>query len=389
MTARAALPEDTVESTKTMIKHVGRMVMAGALSATAWACGASAPTQELVDARRAYQRAQVSPATEYTPDDLLTARQALDRAEAAHKDDPGSAAEAHLAYLAARRAQIATARGEIAESQAMAEQAQASYRSRLERTAESSQNQLAKTQGELKDARQAQSTAEAQAQRAEQRAAAALQSLSQIANVREEQRGMVITLSGAVLFPSGGDELSPAAKLSLDRVAEALQQQKAEAPIVIEGHTDSRGGTEMNERLSQERAQAVATYLASRGLDAARIQAVGRGESEPIASNDTTDGRASNRRVEIIVGGESSTQGATFGAMPKPTPTTGGAAARTLPEGAPPQPGMQQPGMQQQPRSQQPALQQPSQQPSQQPRSQQPGAQPRTQQPSPTTAPAD
>ena len=329
--------------------------MAGALSATAWACGSSAPTQELVDARRAYERAQVSPATEYTPDDLLTARQALDRAEAAHEDDPGSNAEAHLAYLAARRAQLAAARGEMAEAKASEAKAKATYQAQLEKTATSSQSQLAKTQGELDKAREAQSSAEAARQTAEQRAAAALQSLSQVAMVKEEQRGMVITLSGSVLFPSGGTTLSPIAQQSLDQVAEALKQQSDDTPLVIEGHTDSRGSDATNDRLSQERAQAVASYIATRGIDPSRVQAVGRGESQPIASNDTTDGRASNRRVEIVVGGRSSEPATSFGAVNKAAP--GGAAAKTLP------PSPQQP--QQRPMQQQQRIQQP-----------QPGAQP-------------
>jgi outer membrane protein OmpA-like peptidoglycan-associated protein len=304
--------------------------MAGALSATAWACASTAPTQELVDARRAYERAQVSPASEYTPDDLLTARQALDRAEAAHEDDPGSNTEAHLAYLAARRAQLAAARGDMAQAKAAEAKARATYQAQLEKTATSSQDQLAKTRGELEEAREATSSAEAAQQAAERRAAAALQSLSQIATVREEQRGMVITLSGSVLFPSGGATLSPIARQSLDQVAEALKQQAPEQQLIIEGHTDSRGSDATNERLSQERAQAVASYLATRGVDSSRIQVVGRGEEQPIASNDTTDGRASNRRVEIVVGGDSSEPATTFGTVNKAAP--GGAAAKTLPQ---------------------------------------------------------
>jgi outer membrane protein OmpA-like peptidoglycan-associated protein len=319
--------------------------MAGALCAAALACGSSAPTQELVDARRAYERAQVSPATEYTPNDLLTARQALDKAEAAHNDDPGSNTEAHLAYLAARRAQMAAARGEIAKAKANETKAKATYQARLEKTAASSQGELAKTRGELDNAREAQSSAEAARQEAEQRAAAALQSLSQVATIKEEQRGTVITLSGAVLFPSGGDTLSPIAQQSLDQVAQALQEQSPEGPIIIEGHTDSRGSDTTNEALSQKRAQAVANYLSTRGLDASRIQVVGRGEAQPVASNDTTDGRASNRRVEIVVGGRGSGQGTTVGAMPKPT--AGGAAAKTLPQQ--PQQTQQQPARQQPP----------------------------------------
>jgi outer membrane protein OmpA-like peptidoglycan-associated protein len=355
-----------VKST-TMIKHV---VMAGALAGTAWGCGASAPSQELVDARRAYERAQTSPASQYTPDDLLTARQALDRAEAAHEDDPGSSKEAHLAYLAARRAQIASARGELMQAKKSEAKATADYHARLEQTAESSQGQLAKTQSELEQAREAQAQSDAARQQAEQRMQAALQSLSQVATVREESRGTVITLSGAVLFPSGGDELSPIARQTLDRVAEALKDEQPEGAIVIEGHTDSRGNADMNDGLSQRRAQAVGSYLASRGLDQSRIQAVGRGENQPIASNDSPDGRANNRRVEIVLGrGGAAMQGAS-GTSPATSRPAPGSAAKTLPDDPQqqrmqmqqPQPGAQQP---------RPGMQQPQQQP-QQPRTQPP-----------------
>jgi outer membrane protein OmpA-like peptidoglycan-associated protein len=333
VTARAFEGEDNVESIDTMTKYSARALLAAALCATAWACGSTAPTAQLVDARRAYERAQLSPASQYTPDDLLTARQALDRAEAAHEEDPGSSTEAHLAYLADRKAQMAEARGEIAQSKAVEAKARADYQSKLEHTAASSQQALSKTRGELDTARKAQSSAEAGRMEAEKRASAALQSLSQVATVKEEQRGMVITLAGNVLFPSGGDVLSPIAQQSLDQVAKALEEQSPETGIVIEGHTDSRGSTSTNDSLSQRRAQAVANYLATRGIESTRIQAVGRGENQPIASNDTTDGRASNRRVEIIVGGSSSAQGATFGTVQKPTP--GGAAAKSMPQPTP------------------------------------------------------
>ena len=324
--------EDDVKSTSTMIKHA---VMAGALAATAWGCGASAPTQELVDARRAYEQAQVGPASQYTPDDLLTARQALDRAESAHEDDPGSEKEAHYAYLAARRAQIAQARGELMQSKKTEAKAMEQYHAQLKETAQSSQGQLAKTQSELEEARAETSEADAARKQAEQRMQAALESLSQVATVREEQRGTVITLSGAVLFPSGGDELLPIAKQSLDRVAAALMDKQPEGQIVIEGHTDSRGGAQMNEQLSEKRAQAVADYLATRGIDRSRIQTVGRGESQPIASNDTPEGRANNRRVELVIGRQG------YGAMPMQRPAAG--AAKTMPDDTQQRMQMQQP----------------------------------------------
>ncbi|HET9934485.1 MAG TPA: OmpA family protein, partial [Polyangiaceae bacterium] len=135
---------------------------------------------------------------------------------------------------------------------------------------------------------------------AEQRADAAVQSLRQIASVQEEQRGLVITLEGAVLFTTGKSELLPLAQQKLDQVADALKQSDS-PKIVVEGYTDSRGADDANLRLSQQRAESVRTYLVSRGVKSESISAVGKGEANPIASNETPEGRANNRRVEIIV----------------------------------------------------------------------------------------
>jgi hypothetical protein len=112
------------------------------LCAAAAGCGSSAPTQELVDARRAYAVAEVSKAPQLEPDKLLTARQALSRAETAHKDDPGSETEAHLAYLAARKAEVAVADAEIADAKASESKAEETYREHLERAASGNQSEL-------------------------------------------------------------------------------------------------------------------------------------------------------------------------------------------------------------------------------------------------------
>jgi outer membrane protein OmpA-like peptidoglycan-associated protein len=267
-----------------------------ACAAAAAACGSSAPTPELVDARRAYAVAEASKAPQLEPDKLLTAQQALSRAEAAHKDDPGSESEAHLAYLAERKAQLAVADAEIASAKSVESKADESYREQLERAASGNQAELQSTRQELESERAARTAAEA-------RTAEALKSLAQVASVKEEQRGTVITLSGSVLFPSGNDQLSPIARQSLDRVATVLTEQPSEKPIRIEGYTDSRGSDAFNQDLSQKRADAVRSYLVTKGLRAERVQAEGRGESSPIASNDTAEGRANNRRVEIVIPG--------------------------------------------------------------------------------------
>jgi len=294
------------------------------------ACGATAPTQQLVDARRTFHEAEVSSAAKMTPDEVLTARQALDEAERAHKDDPGSNREAHLAYIAQRRAQIAMAGGDIATAHALEREAHAQYQAKLEQTARTDQSKLQNAQSQVKEAQQGKQDAEA-------RAAAAMASLQDVANVKEEERGTVITLSGSVLFPSGGDTLSEVARESLDKVGEALQQQPRGAHIRIEGYTDARGSDAANEALSQRRAMAVRDYLAQRGVDGSMLEAVGRGEADPIASNDTPDGRANNRRVEIVIQPAQQAQSYGQGSVSK-TQSTSSAAKSGAPLQQPQQP---------------------------------------------------
>jgi OOP family OmpA-OmpF porin len=78
-------------------------------------------------------------------------------------------------------------------------------------------------------------------------------------------------------------------------------QAEASLQVSVEGHTDSRGTEAYNDALSLRRANTVSEYLAEHGVDAGRLSVVGYGESKPVASNDTDDGRAQNRRVELLV----------------------------------------------------------------------------------------
>ena len=104
----------------------------------------------------------------------------------------------------------------------------------------------------------------------------------------------------AVLFATGKYDLLPIARQKLDEVAKALLEQPFKT-ITVEGHTDSRGSLSKNQTLSQDRAESVRSYLISRGLPADKTKAVGHGPSRPVADNDTAEGRANNRRVEIVV----------------------------------------------------------------------------------------
>jgi len=116
--------------------------------------------------------------------------------------------------------------------------------------------------------------------------------------VQKTERGLVLTL-GDVLFDTGQATLKAGAYGTLDRLATALRE-KSERKVLIEGHTDNVGSDESNQRLSERRAQAVQMGLIERGVASSQITAVGKGESFPVASNDSGDGRQSNRRVELI-----------------------------------------------------------------------------------------
>jgi outer membrane protein OmpA-like peptidoglycan-associated protein len=136
---------------------------------------------------------------------------------------------------------------------------------------------------------------------ADARAAKAAADLAAFASVKQEARGMVITLSGSVLFASAKWDLLPGARVKLNEVADALSKQDPLSKIVVEGHTDSQGGVSYNQDLSQHRAQAVLDYLVSRGVSADRVSAQGFGSTRSVADNNSPEGRANNRRVEIVV----------------------------------------------------------------------------------------
>ena len=116
---------------------------------------------------------------------------------------------------------------------------------------------------------------------------------------KDEARGLVITLSGGVLFRSNESALLPAAQTKLDDVAAALISRGQ--TVVVEGYTDSKGSQSRNRDLSQQRADSVRSYLVSRGFPGEKIVAKGMGPDRPVAENTSAEGRANNRRVEIIV----------------------------------------------------------------------------------------
>lgn len=245
-------------------------------------CSASAPPKELVDARQAYQQASNGQAAQLVPAELHKAEVALETAEKAFQEDPDSYTTRDLAYIADRKAKMAEGLANSAVEKAATEKANKAYEAEQAENLRSAKDDLAasKRETELKN----------------EQLAAALAKLA----AKEDERGLVITLSGSVLFASNESVLMPAAQNKLDEVANALLTSK-ERKIIIEGHTDSQGSASHNMDLAQKRAEAVRTYIISRGYSSDLISAQGVGEGRPIADNSSAEGRANNRRVEIVI----------------------------------------------------------------------------------------
>lgn len=116
-----------------------------------------------------------------------------------------------------------------------------------------------------------------------------------------QPRFETINLKAGALFDTNKAAIKPAGQAQLDELAAKLNQVSNVEMIQVIGHTDSRGAAAYNQRLSERRAQSVREYLIGKGVSGSMIQASGSGESQPVASNATADGRALNRRVEVII----------------------------------------------------------------------------------------
>jgi outer membrane protein OmpA-like peptidoglycan-associated protein len=257
---------------------------------------ASAPKNvaELDQAHSAVEALAADPlAQQAASQELSNARKSLEAADIALKD--GKREDVlHYSYLASQQAQ--TGQERISEARARQDVAKGeAERNRVLLESRTREAEAAKAAAE----QQAQA-AQAQAQQAEaarQEAEAAQRQLAEL-QAKQTDRGMVLTL-GDVLFDTDKATLKPGADSIVDRVAAFLKDNEG-TKVIVEGHTDSRGSDEYNQQLSERRAESVADALAFRGIDRSRVEAVGRGKTLPVASNDTAAGQQQNRRVELI-----------------------------------------------------------------------------------------
>lgn len=289
------------------------LIAAGLLAA----CASHTPLPALEQARSAVSAAAGNPnVNQYAQVELKQATDALARADREWADDRDVAETTHLAYIATQRAEIATNTARARELQGGIERAGSEAdRIRLQaRTLEADQARL-RAEANARQAQAAQAQAMSAEQRAAQQQAAASAALAQASaaqdrvralearlrdmEAQQTERGLLVTL-GDVLFAFNRAELSAQAAPRLDKLATFLRDFP-DRKVLIEGYTDSVGGDAYNLDLSQRRAQSVQTALVQRGVDASRITARGYGKAHPVADNASPEGRAMNRRVEIVI----------------------------------------------------------------------------------------
>ncbi len=285
---------------------------------------------ELYQAYNAVRIATNTGADKYAADIMEQAKQDLKNASDIDGNKKGDRKmEITFARQAVQRAEdarLVTLRKQAAERQLNAEQARnAAQQQAAQSQLQAQQSQLQAQQAQLEAERAAAAKAQADADRARAeaeaadaraRAAAANKSAedanaireklrSQLNNVlatSETARGLIVNMSD-VLFDTGKYTLKPDTKVSLAKVSGILQAYPG-LKLQVEGYTDSVGGDEYNQKLSENRAASVRDFLVSQGVSMDNISATGYGKTNPVADNTTAQGRAQNRRVQLVVSGD-------------------------------------------------------------------------------------
>jgi len=255
------------------------------------------------------------------------------------------------AQEAQQQAQLETQQRQLAEQERQraqqdlqaAQQAREQAEQERQRAEAARQAALAQQQAAQTQAQQAQLAAQRAEQEREQTRQQLMQQLNQVMQTRESARGLIVNMPD-VLFDTGKYTLKPGARERLARVAGILQAYPG-LRVQIEGHTDSTGTPEFNQRLSEQRAEAVRQFMETQGVTRDLITAQGFGQTAPVASNSTAEGRQLNRRVDLVVSGEAITGNRTT-TTSTTTSTTGSSTPPQPPPSAvpPPAPVTSSPG---------------------------------------------
>lgn len=253
---------------------LGRTLLATTVASVLLAACAAAPVKPdgAAEVRNKLTQLQSDPnLASRAPQAMKEADTAVQAAEQLQADkDLG----AHRVYMADRKVEIARAEAETSFTEE-------------QRAALSAQRESARLDARTREA----DTAHQQA--------AELQRQIDALQAKPTDRGLIVTL-GDVLFDTGRANLKPGAASNLNRLV-AFLNQYPDRTVRIEGYTDSVGGEDYNQGLSERRADSVKSYLAGEGIGSIRLSASGKGESDPVASNDSAAGRQQNRRVEVII----------------------------------------------------------------------------------------
>jgi outer membrane protein OmpA-like peptidoglycan-associated protein len=252
--------------------------------------------QQAEDSRQLAIRAQAE-------EQVAAEKRALTEAAAAEKRGMEERAAADRRSLqeqaAAERRQAAAERQAMEEKAASEKQAMTAQVLAAERATASEASQRAAAQQEAEQAR----AAAAQSEQEQARLRAQLrEQLNAVMKTTDSARGLIVSMTG-LLFETGKSTLLPNVRENLARVAGILLGHPG-LELEVEGHTDSVGSDGMNQTLSENRAEAVRKYLLAQGVPDDAIVSRGFGETRPLATNDTAEGKAQNRRVEIVVSGE-------------------------------------------------------------------------------------
>ena len=301
---------------------------------------ATAPPAELINARQAYQHASNGPAAQLVPADLHKAQEALAAAEKSFNDEPKSFRTKDLAYVADRKAKMAEAHATTAAENANTAKANKDYQAAQteivkntkadlaasERNAAVTSEQLAASQKSTVAAEN--SAADAKVEAANVKATTDAEAIRVKAATDAEairvkdasdaearrladqktrdmsaiiilERGKKVVLRG-INFEFNKATLLDESESTLTRAYNAMVANP-DVQVVITGHTDNVGSQKSNQVLSLKRAQAVKNWLVKEGISSRRMRTVGRGQNEPMSSNDTNEGRADNRRIEFYV----------------------------------------------------------------------------------------